>query len=184
MDFLQFFIPQIGGMLVLALLGKMAASKADKDRQAPTVNGRIEFAPNRRSFWGVYGFSAGIVYVLIACAINGFHALADFAVPSISLAFVLFLFMAFPGTILADDDGLEQVYWLRRKRVAWKDVSKLDVIEKTGEVKISSRAGVMIVHARQLPDRTRLLAEIEAHCAKKPSAVQPPHGLAMSGPAA
>lgn len=168
MDFLHFFLPQIGGFLVLALLGKMIASKADSRREVRAENGRVEFAPNPRSFVGVYGFTAVIAYIVIAYAINGFHSIADLAVPSVALGFLLLLYMAFPATIVVDDSGLEQTYWLRRKRIAWKEIAKLDVIEKTGEVNITSKSGVKIMYTRQLPDRTRFLAEIDSHRGSKP----------------
>ena len=76
--------------------------------------------------------------------------------------------MAFPATIVADEKGLEQIFWLRgRKRIAWNEVAKSTVDEKSGEVKITSKSGVKIVHTRQLPDRTRLLAAIESHSAER-----------------
>jgi hypothetical protein len=187
MDFVGFFLPQIGALLLLLLLAKMIAGKADEGREARTEGGRIEFTPNRRSFWAVYVFIASIAYVVLASLLQGLKSGVSLAVPAIGIGFVLFLLMAFPATIVVDDEGMEQVFWLRgRKRIAWRDVSKSTVIEKTGEVKITSKSGVKIVHTRQLPDRARLLAEVENH-SRESVPVAPPVQVAelvVSGPAA
>ena len=100
-------------------------------------------------------------------------------------AFAILLLSAFPGTILIDKDGIEQVYWLRgRKRIAWNEISKVTTDEKRGEVKIKGRNGIKILFARQLPDRERLLVEVEKHSEESAPAKVAPRAYAMSGPAA
>ena len=174
MNFVEFFMPQIGAMLVLLLLAKMIAGRADVGREARAEGGQLQFEPNRRSFWGVYSFVAAVAYVIVASLIQGVTSASALAVSSIGLAFVLFLLMAFPATIVADEKGLEQIFWLRtRKRIAWKDLKSFAIDQKTGELRIAARTGVKIVHTRQLPERDKLLAEIEKHSIERVTVIPP-----------
>ena len=186
MDFVGMLYPLCGAMLFLLLLAKLIAGNADRGREArATEDGRIEFAPNRRSYWGAYVFCATFILVAIVSLARGPRSIADLTVPVACIGFVLLLLVAFPATIVADDKGLEQIFWLRRKRIAWKEVGKVDVNEKSGEVKIAGKSGVKILHARQLPDRARLLKELDEHCTERLVPAPPaPATLAMSGSAA
>ena len=84
------------------------------------------------------------------------------------MGFVALMLAAFPAAIVADENGIEQVFWLRgRKRIAWKDSLAVEVNEKKHEIRIKGRNGVKIVHARQLPDRSRLLTEFEKHAPER-----------------
>ncbi len=77
------------------------------------------------------------------------------------------------------------MYWLRaRKRIAWNEISKVTTDDKRGEVKIKGRNGTKILFARQLPDRARLLAELEKHSNETRAAQVASRAFAMSGPAA
>lgn len=174
MNFVEFFMPQIGAMLVLLLLAKMIAGRADVGREARTDGGQLQFEPNRRSFWGVYAFVAAVSYIVVASLVQGGTSSSAVAVSSIGVAFVLFLLMAFPATIVADEKGLEQIFWLRtRKRIDWKDLKGFAVDQKTGELRIAARTGVKIVHTRQLPERDRLLAEIQKHSTERVTVIPP-----------
>jgi len=187
MDFVGILLPLVFAVLVLALAAKLIAGAADGNREASrTTDGRLEFAPNRRSFWGVYLFIAFMVYAMIGSLAHGMKGSGDLFVPVSALGFIAFLLAAFPATIVSDKDGIEQRYWLRgRKRIAWKDVRSVTVAEKSGEVKIKSKNGATIMHTKQLPDRARLLEELDEHCAEKlVPAAQASKTLAMSGPAA
>ncbi|MGA2726675.1 MAG: hypothetical protein ABSE96_02610 [Terracidiphilus sp.] len=186
MNFMQLFIPLLFAITVLLLLAKLIVSGADEDRQATeTEGGKLAFTPNRRSFWGVYLFLGCLAYVMVADVVSGIKSSTDLATPAFCLAFFILILSAFPGTILIDKDGIEQVYWLRgRKRIAWNEISKVTPDEKRGEVKIKGRNGTKIHFARQLPDRTRLLAELEKHSGEKRAAQVPSGAFAMSGPAA
>lgn len=175
--------------MLLLFLAKLIGGAADRNREARTTeNGQVEFAPNRRSFWGVYAFIGCFGFVTIGNLSHGIQSLADLAVPLACVGIVVLLLMAFPATIVADDKGLEQIFWLRgRRRIAWNEIRKVDVNDRRSEVKISSRTGVKILHSRQLPDRARMLKELDGHCTTKlvPAVAEPePEALAMSGPAA
>jgi hypothetical protein len=125
------------------------------------------------------------VYVVAADVVSGIKSSSDLASPAFCIAFLILLLSAFPGTILIDKEGIEQVYWLRgRKRIAWNEISKVTTDEKRGEVKIKGRNGTKIHFARQLPDRTRLLAELVKHDGEKMAVQVPSRAFAMSGPAA
>jgi hypothetical protein len=122
---------------------------------------------------------------VVANVVVGIRSSADLAAPAFCIAFVILLLSAFPGTIRIDKNGIEQLYWLRgRKRIAWNEISKVTTDEKRGEVKIKGRNGTKIHFARQLPDRTRLLAELEKHDGEKMAVQVPSRAFAMSGPAA
>jgi hypothetical protein len=188
MEPLKVFFPLFAVVVVLMVLAKLIVSAAD-DRNATETDGRLEFAPNRRSFWGIYAFIAFLGYVIVGGLASGIRSGLDLIVPLFCTGFIALLTMAFPGTIVADQDGLEQKYWLRgSNRIAWKDVAKVTVDEKRDEVKISSKQGVKIVHARQLPDRARLLNELHERCTETlvPAVAPAAHQktFAMSGPAA
>jgi hypothetical protein len=186
MNLTGLLIPLFFAVGVLLVLAKLIVSGADEDRRAiETESEKLEFTPNRRSYWGVYLFLACLVYGLIANFVSGIRSSADLAAPAFCTAFVILLLSAFPGTIRIDKNGIEQKYWLRgRKRVAWHEISKVTIDEKRGELKIKGTNGTKIVFSRQLPDRARLQLELERHSSEKAPARVAPRAFAMSGPAA
>jgi hypothetical protein len=186
MDFLSMFLPLILAMLVLLLLAKLIISGAEKNRTAlEAVGGKIEFLPNRRSYFGVYLFVGFLTFIAIAGLVNGLRTETDLISPLCSLGFVALMLAAFPASIVADENGLEQVYWLRgRKRIAWKDVAGVEVNEKKGEVRIQGKSGVRITHTRQLPDRSRLLGELKKHASERVAATAAQKVYAMGAPEA
>jgi hypothetical protein len=186
MNLMGLFIPLFFALVVLSVLAKLIVSAADEDRQAnETGSGQLEFTPNRRSYWGVYLFLACLAYGVVANVVVGIRSSADLAAPALCIAFAILLLSAFPGTILVDKNGIEQVYWLRgRKRIAWNEIAKVTTDEKRGEVKIKGVNGTKIVFSRQLPDRARLQQELERHSSEKAPARVAPRAFAMSDPAA
>jgi hypothetical protein len=169
MDVVGTFTPLLVSLLILFVLSRLIVSGADEDRQAQeTGNGSIEFTPNRRSYWGVYLFIAFMAYIALASLFTGIKGPMDLLPAFFSAGFILLLLAAFPGSLVADEQGLEQAYWLRgRKRIAWKDVTRIAVNEKKGEVRISGKGGTKVLHSRQLPDRARLIEELRKHCNEK-----------------
>ena len=62
-------------------------------------------------------------------------------------------------------DGLEEVYWLRRrKRIQWKGIVEISTGEKSRTITITGADGTRIVHSPQLPDRPQLLLELKNLC--------------------
>ncbi|HEX3892600.1 MAG TPA: hypothetical protein VHW46_08510 [Terracidiphilus sp.] len=187
MDYFTLMAPLILAVLVLLILAKLIASKAGKGREASkTTDGQLTFAPNRKSFWGVYLFIGCLTFVTLSALAHGIKSGTDLAVPALCVGFILLLLMVFPATIIANEQGIEQIYWLRgRKHIAWHDVKNVSLNEKYNELRIDSKTGVKIVHTRQLPDRKRLLNELDDHRAEQSvPVVAPPQALAMSDPAA
>ena len=166
-------VPYFAVFAALLILGKLIVSEAGEERKAVDGEaGKVEFTPNRRSYWGVYLFLTLLGYVAIASLILGPRA--GLAPASMCSGFILFLLAAFPGSIVADQDGVAQVYWLRgQKRIPWKDVKAVILNEKKHEIRIIGRNGIKILHARQLPDPERLLDLLKEHAADKlPGAAQ------------
>lgn len=186
MEFLKLLIPFAAMMSVLLVLARLIAGKADKNRSAEeSERGRIQFTPNRRSYWGVYLFIACFGFVAIASLVQGHGANGSLAVPAAALGFILLLLMAFPATIVVDEQGIEQIFWLRgRKRIAWKEVATIALNEKSGEVKITGKNGVKILHTRQLPDHARLVSELDKHRAERATATVAAPAFAVTDPAA
>lgn len=94
----------------------------------------------------------------------------DFLSPTISGFIALYLLVSVPGTVLAGDDGLEKVYWLRKnKRIRWEDIETIETDGKNmmfSMITITGTDGTEIIHSWLLADRPRLLLEIQKHCAK------------------
>jgi hypothetical protein len=156
-------------LVILFVLSRLIISEADEHRQAQeSGDGSLEFTPNRRSYWGVYLFIVFMAYVAVSSLFAGIKAATDLLPAFLSVSFILLLLAAFPGTIRADEKGLEQAYWLRgRKSVAWNEVWRITVNEKKSEVKIVAKSGKKILHSRQLPDRARLIEELRKRCNEK-----------------
>jgi len=167
MNFAGMLVPYLVAFAALLVLGKLIVSEAGEERKAVDgEGGRVEFTPNRRSYWGVYIFLALLAYVAIASLILGLKA--GMAPAAMCSGFIVFLLAAFPGSIIADEKGVAQVYWLRgEKRIAWQDVKSVILNDKKQEIRIIGRGGIKILHARQLPDRERLLALLKERAADK-----------------
>src|ERR1700742_1194876 len=111
MEPLKVFLPLFAVVIVLMLLAKLIVSAADDDRAVAETGGRFEFTPNRRSFWGIYAFIAFLSYAVVAGLVSGIRSSMDLVAPLCCAGFIALLLMAFPGTIVADQHGLEQRYW-------------------------------------------------------------------------
>jgi Bacterial PH domain len=139
---------------------------ADKQRKARArQDGRIEFTPNRRSFWAWTLLVAYLIYATInqLMHIQG-RALNLMVAVSLGILTVMIAFR-FPGKIIVTADGLEQVSWLwRNKQIRWAEIGEINTGGKSRTVTITGADGTRIVHSRQLPDRQRLLMELKQHC--------------------
>jgi hypothetical protein len=169
MNLVGILMPFLIAFAVLVVLSRLIAGSADAERKAlETESGRLDFVPNRRSYWGVYIFLACMAYAFLASLVHGLKTGLGLGQVGFIVGFALLLLAAFPGSISIDDDGLGQYFWLRgEKRIAWKDVKAITVDEKKREIKVIGKAGVKVLHARQLPDRERFLEELKKHCAGK-----------------
>jgi hypothetical protein len=170
-----------GGVTVLGVLSHRIVREADGDRTARALpDGRLEFAPDPQAILAMYIFIGifaafgtwGLIFALVE---GGGLALAMFC-----LLLVLLLLRLLPGTIVLSEQGLEQKYWLAKvTHIGWDDVQSVSVNEKQNRTTVYGRQGAKIKHERQLPDRARLLAALEARCPDKmpgatPASVAPP----------
>lgn len=174
-------VPYLLAVALLVVLSRLILKEANEEQLAdPLSGGGLEFAPKKTArlamqiFIGIFGLFGllGIVSALV----NG-------RPPIISVVFVLFaLLMAriLPGSITLTEAGLEQRFWLgKAKVIAWNEVRAVAVDQKQGRVTITGATGAKIQHPRQLPDRARLLVELESRCPDKmprpDGSVPPPH---------
>ena len=158
--------PLVAVILVLWGASRLAVSDADAGRAATEASGgRIVFLPNRRSYWGIGIIIALLGYPVVTVVLRGVKGAADISFLFLCVGFILFLLTTYPGSIVATENGLEQIYWFGgHKRVAWKDVAGFEIDKKKKRVIVKARNGARIVHTRQLPDKNRIIGEIEAHC--------------------
>jgi hypothetical protein len=83
---------------------------ADKQRKATTLqDGRIEFTPNRRSFWTWPLLVAYLIYATISQLMH-IHGRPLSLMVAVSLGILtIMIAFPFPGKIIVTADGLEQV---------------------------------------------------------------------------
>ncbi len=131
-------------------------------------DGRVEFAPDRIGFWA-YPLTIAYSVWLTARALPQNHGnLTAFLNLGLFAAIALSLLFSFPGTVVASENGLEKVYWLRKnKRIRWKDIEEIEA-EKSGtsftSVSVKGVDGTKMIHSWMLADQPRLLLEIQKHC--------------------
>jgi len=139
---------------------------ADKQRKAVvSPDGSVAFAPNRRSFIAWPILMVYLVYVTVSLAMHAGRSplnvlmAVGFGIGTVGSATL------FPGSILVKRDGLQQVYWLwKKKRVRWEDIVEINTGAKSRIVTITGSDGTKIVHSPVLPDRARLLLELRLYC--------------------
>jgi hypothetical protein len=169
MDLFKAIAPFFCVLIVFWIAARVAVADAAKDRTATErENGRIEFFPNRQCFWGIYVILAFISYPILVFIATGFKSPVGLWLVSLCSGCILLLLMSFPGSIYINGDGLEQSYWVgRKKRIQWKHVAWISIDEKKKRVTIKGSNGDKVVHTRQLPDKARLVAELRIHCPTK-----------------
>jgi hypothetical protein len=161
-------VPMLVMIVLVWVLARIIVSVADKTSKARQVDDQLQFAPNRKSFVATPAFVALLVYLGVTMLMSSMPATVRFAGAGFWLLLAGVILTAFPGTILADEKGLKQVYWFWKPRqIAWKDVDTVTFDEKKERLTINAQGGAKIEHTRQLPDRARLIAEIEKHCEGK-----------------
>ena len=165
-NFVVLFAPFVCVILLIWFLSRQIVSRADDGRQARQAEGgRVEFVPNPRSYKSVYAFVALLVYVAVSQLVTGHGQIPTVITGVVSLGLALVVLAAYPGAIVLNAAGLEQIYWLWwNKHMAWSEVSGVEADEKKGTLTVLAKGGTKIVHTRQLPDRARFEAEVEGHC--------------------
>lgn len=161
-------VPMVAMIVLVWVLARMVVSTADASRKARLVDGQLEFAPNRKNFVATPIFVALLVYLGVTMLESSMpHRISIFGT-AFWLVLAGVILTAFPATILMNENGLKQMYWFWKPRqIAWKDIEAITFDEKKQKLTIKGQGGTKIVHTRQLPDRARLIAELEKHCEDK-----------------
>lgn len=77
----------------------------------------------------------------------------------------IWVLVSFPGKVVVDDEGIEQVYWLwKNKRIPWQEIAEINTGKTEHTITITGIDRTKIVHSNRLPDRSRLLLELRRHC--------------------
>ena len=168
-DVMFAFLPLFGAIVLIWILSRIIVKPADANRKAQDAgNGQLQFLPNKSSYVAVVLFVAYLAYMSGSLIFTSLSTTMGRIGVVLWLAVALILLASFPATILLTGDGLQQVYWLRKKRnIAWADVKEIAINEKRRRVTIKGKTGAKIVHTLQLPDRARLMAELAKHCGDK-----------------
>src|SRR5579863_2171558 len=108
MNVLMAFIPLFAALAFLTIASRLIVAAADSDRDARLSGDALYFEPNRRNFWGVYMFSAGMAYGAIAALVSGLNSVSGILTFAFCLGFAFLIFAVFPGAIVLGPNGLEQ----------------------------------------------------------------------------
>jgi len=159
-------VPFFAVILLLFVLSRLVVSAAGIDRQPEELSGgTLQFLPNPSAYWGVYLFLGCLAFLALSGVANAIRGGSGLIPAVLCTGFFLFLLSAYPGSIVINKDGLEQLYWLTgRKRIPWSEVWSVAVDAKSNSVTVVGKRSVKIVHTRQLPGHDRFLAELQAHC--------------------
>ena len=176
MNLMGIVIPFFCAFALLAVLAQMVVSKADGNRKAlEGEDGRVEFRPNRRGYWGAYIFLGCLGYVVLVSLYDAIHSIMNLIPALASAGFILLILRAFPSAIVIDAAGIEQMFWLPvHKRIAWNEVAAITANERKHEIGIRGKNGVKVLYSRQLPDWGRFVEELRRRCpAKLPTELAP-----------
>ncbi|MGB9144276.1 MAG: hypothetical protein WCC14_00500 [Acidobacteriaceae bacterium] len=149
-----------------ALVVLCLAGGTGKSRKAEVLaTGRIEFAPNRRAMIAWLIMASACAYLIPVQFVHANRTFSSLLWPVGFALIAILLLASFPGTILVDSEGLEQIFWIwKNKRIGWADIVE---INSGGPVRVTGADGTKIVHSSQLPDRQRFLSELKEHCGEE-----------------
>ncbi len=113
--------PFIAVIVLLFVLSRLVVSEAGRDRQPEELSGgTLQFLPNPSAYWAVYLFLGCLAFLAFSGFANAFRGGSGIFPALLCTGFFLFLLSAYPGSIVVNKDGLEQLYWLTgRKRIPW-----------------------------------------------------------------
>lgn len=142
-----------------------AGSNGSKRPATELGDGRIEFRPKKIAYSAWLMIVVFLAYETTELFLHSQWKPLNLAI-AICLGFLTLAFLhSFPGTVVITDDTIQQIFWFRRnKRVGWEYIVEINTGGKSRTVTITDADGNKIVHSNQLPDRSRLLREIEKHC--------------------
>jgi hypothetical protein len=151
----------------IALALVLASAFYNRGSARVRSSARIEFAP------GWIGVAAWMYVAIRMCFIgvaylrHGLRAPLAFAIGILLLLLSVEMIFVLPGTVVATDAGLVQVFWLwRNKRIRWDKIVEINSERKGSAVTVIGADRTKITHSRRLPDRPRFLVEVKRHCAE------------------
>jgi len=126
---------------------------------------RVEFPTCRVAFWSWLLVIAFLVQAFVRRLIRGHWGPWDLLADAVFAGGALSFLSMLPATIVVTEEGLEQVFWLRRnRRIRWENIEEVDTGNKGRTVSIKAIDGTKIHHTGQQVDRPRLLLELKEHC--------------------
>jgi hypothetical protein len=144
--------------IVFGLFGNRRSARVLK-------NGRIEFAPHWLTIWAWLFILGCIAMSASKGFLQGQGSLWHFVYFTCLGLAAFGILIDYPASIVITNDGIVQVYWLRRnKRICWEDIVEIESGPKDRLITIIGADGTKIVHTRFLADRSRLLLELKQHC--------------------
>lgn len=157
-EFLWLALPLLALVVFLTGVGKRKSARIFS-------NDRLEFSPSWVQFvaWAI---------VVLYCIYGSADAFLRYRGTFSSFMFgfalgcsaIVFL-QVFPGTIIVSKDDIRQEYWFwRNQYIRWDEIVEVNTGKKSRTITITGAKRATITHARNLPDRRRLLLEIKRHC--------------------
>ncbi len=150
-------------LLLLLMVGKIRLERSPKVHE----DGRIELRPNVLTLC-FFGLTA---LLFLLSTTEFFHHRSSLLANPAPICFGgWFLTSVFnlPASIVITEDGLNQVYWLRRsKHIAWNEIVQVNSNPKSHSISVTSEDGTKIAHFGFLSGRSRLLTEVTRHCGEK-----------------
>jgi hypothetical protein len=158
------FLLVFAAVAVLAVL--LALGRIGNRGSARFGDGKVSFPPSGASLGSELVLIAFLIQSAVRHLLRGHGAAMDWVVQGALLVCSLAMITTLPGTIVVTDEGLEQVYWFRRRiRLPWDRIVEVKLNPRT--VAIHGEEGTKIVHTGQQVDRARLLVEIKHHCGEE-----------------
>ncbi len=134
-------------------------------RHAKARPDRVEFAPRSMELWAWMYVVVRVCFISAAYLRHGLSEPLTFATGALLVFSSVGSTFLLPGTILVNDSGLVQVFWLwRNKKIRWSEIMEINAEKRGGAVTVFSSDQSEIVHSGRLPDRPRFLLELKTHC--------------------
>lgn len=155
---LVFCVLPIGAVLLLfGRIGNWGSARVRNDR--------IEFPPGWVPFLSWLFVIAFLLQAAVRHAIRSQNGPWDLLTEGILTAGALAFLAMLPGTIVVTDEGVEQIFWLRKnKRLGWDDIDEVSTGKDRRTVAIQGKNGTKIVHTGQQVDGPLLLLELKQRC--------------------
>ena len=156
-------------LLLMVLFYWMALGRRGKRGSAKAISAdRIEFAQDWIALCGWLLFFGIFARESVEEFLRGHGKPLSIFISAAFASMALACLLPYPGTIVIDADGLEEVLWFwKNRRIRWEDIVEIDVGKGDGPIKITSKDGTKIIPTDLLAGEKRLLQEIKSHCGEQ-----------------